>query len=291
MVDRVLLPLFRGIAAVLLAVLLAVSVLLFGLDRYVFRDTVYQAIPQEKAFTEGMTAYVEDALQDECLFYDLPFDTIKQAVTEEWIADLSRQYTEAMYASLNSGDSVDVFVVDPAPYRTVLDAFFASLPKEEQPLDPNTAETLSKELAASTQHVLQGGVSDKLIQYGYRFVYGNATVQRVRSYRSWIWLLTAVLVVLCLLPFRSTWRRRLYATAGALFVGSALVFVPLQLLHWHNIPARWVLGDSPLKLYADGIWNGVIVGVTNTALWIGIVCAVLLLASIVLLVYPMKSKE
>lgn len=290
MIDRFLLPVFRTVAAIALTVLFAASIVLFGVDRYLLRDTVYERIPQDETFVTGMKEYILDVVQDECLFYNLPFDTVGQAVTDEWVGSLCEEYTATMYAAMNSGEKVGDFVVDPTPYREVLETFFASLPEEKQPLDPNTANTIAEELAIGTAHVLQGGVSDKLIDYGHRFIYGNATMHRIRGLHGWLWLLTAVAAVCCLLPIHTSWQRRVYATAGALFIGSALVFAPLQLLHWHNVPSRWVLGDSPLKLYADRIWNGVIGGMTNTALVLFIACGVLLLISIVLRVLPKKEQ-
>ncbi len=289
MVDRFLLPLFRTVTVLALTVLFAVSIVVFGIDRYLLRDTVYERIAQDDSFVEGMKGYILDVVQDECLFYDLPFDSVKQVVTTEWVASLCEQYTETMYDALNSGETVEDFTVDPTPYRQTLETFFASLPAEQRPLDSNTADTVAKELSLSTAHVLQGGVSDKLIDYGHRFVYGNTAMRRVRGLHGWLWVLTAVAAVCCMLPIHTSLKRRAYATAGALLIGSALVYVPLQLLGWHDIPSRWVLGDSPLKLYADGIWNGVIGGMTNTALILFVVCTVLLLASIVFTVLPQKD--
>lgn len=289
MIDRILLPVFRTVIAVVLAVLFAVSIVVFGIDRYLLRDTVYDRIPQDDGFVSGMKGYILEVIEDECLFYDLPFEPVSEAVTDEWVASLCEEYADTMYTAMNSGEDVGIFEIDPTPYRETLDAFFASLPEEERPLDPNTAQTIAKELAIGTAHVLQGGVSDKLIDYGHRFIYGNVAVRRLRGMHGWLWLLTAVAAVCCLLPIHTSWKRRVYATAGSLFIGSSLVFVPLWLLHQHDIPSRWVLGESPLKLYADRIWNGVIGGMTNTALILFILCAVLLLASVVIRVLPEKE--
>ncbi len=280
MVDRFLRSVLQTLLSVLLVISVVVTVLLFGLQNIVYNEKLYSDIPEDPVFVEGMTTYVLNDLEAECLFYDLPFDTIKGAVTEEWIRELSEEYTAAVYEALCSGNADEDFTVDPAPYRAVLDSFFASLPEEERPLDDNAAATLSEELAHSTALVMAGGLSDTILNYGYRFVYGDTLLRRIASYAVWALIAAVVLAALSLIPWGG-WRRRLYATAGSLFVGSALAFIPLWLLQRHGVVDRLALGESPLKLYINGILSGMIDGMTAISLWVFVGTLVLLAASVV----------
>lgn len=289
MVDRVFRPLFQAAVAILLVVSVAATVLLFGLQGYVYSERLYRDIPNDPAFVQGMTDYVLDDLEAECLFYDLPFDTIKTAVTTEWIRELSRQYTASVYTALCSGEELKPLDVDPAPYRAVIDSFFASLPEEERPLDVNAAATLSQELATSTEAVLAGGIINRFLGYGHDLVYGDTPLRKTASMAWWSLAAAVLFAVLSLIPWGGR-LQRFYATAGSLFVGSALAFVPLWLLKRHDLVNRLVLGDSPLKLYVGGILDGAVGGMTAAALWVFIGCAVLLVAAAVLLV-RYKAKE
>ena len=289
MVDRVLRPVVQSLLSLLLAVALAVTVLLFGVRGAVYSERLYSRIPDDPAFINGMETYVSEALEAECLFYDLPFETVKQAVTRDRLLELSREYASAVYTSLCSGDELGEFTVDPAPYRAVLDTYFASLPEAERPVDANTSAVLSEELARVTASVLSSGLINRVLDYGHRFVYGDSLLRKVTSYAPWALVLTVLLAALSLIPWGG-WRRRLYATSGAAFIGSALAFVPLWLLQQHDLAERLALGASPLKLYVGGIVNGVVNGMTAAALWVFIGCLVGLIASIVILVCQ-KKKE
>ncbi len=289
MVNRFLRSLLHTLVSILLIACTAMTVLLWGVNRVVFSETVYSNLAKDTAFTEGMRTYLLDDLEAECLFYDLPFDTVKTVVTAEWVNDLSQEYMAIAYDTLHNGSSTREFSVDPTPYRVVLENFFASLPEKERPLDENVAVTLSKELAQSTQQVLAGGMVNTVLDYGYRFVYGNEPLRRVVDRSGWLAVAVLVLAVLSLLPFGSTWRQRAYATAGSLFLGSTLVFVPLWLLQRYGLAARLALGASPLKLYVTGIVDGMINGMTATAGWIFVGTAVLLVAAVIVLVFHKKT--
>ena len=58
MVDRVFRPLFQAAVAILLVVSVAATVLLFGLQGYVYSERLYRDIPNDPAFVQGMTDYV-----------------------------------------------------------------------------------------------------------------------------------------------------------------------------------------------------------------------------------------
>lgn len=289
MVDRVLRPILQTLLAVLLVVSLAVTVLLCGLQNVVYRETLYHDLPDDPGFIEGMTAYVLDDLDAECLFYDLPFDALKAVITEDRVRSWSREYTAAVYDALCNGGDPAPITVDSTPYRATLDAFFDSLPESERPLDVNAAETIAGELAQSTALVLTSGFINAALNYGHRFVYGDTPLRRAASQAGVGIAATVLLAILSLLPWGG-YRRRLYATAGSLFIGSALAFVPLWLLQRHGIADRLAIGRSPLKLYVDGVLDGIINGMTSLARWVFIGSAVLLIASVAVYVMGLQGK-
>ena len=290
MVDRFLRPLLQTLLIVLLIVSLAATVLLGGLQNVAYRESLYHNIPDDPDFIAGMTDYVLDDLEGECLFYDLPFEKLRPVITEERIRALSREYTASVYTALcNGGDPVPI-TVDPAPYRAALDAFFVSLPESERPMDVNAAETIAGELAQSTAAVMSSGLIGVALTYGHRFVYGDTPLRRAASQAGVGIAVTLLLTVLSLLPWGG-WRRRLYVTAGSLFIGSALAFVPLWLLQRHDLANRLAIGRSPLKLYVDGVLGGIVDGMTALSLWVFVSSTVLLIASIAVYVIGLQDKK
>ncbi len=292
MAKRVAQACLRGLLFVLLAVAVAASVWLGCLHGFVFQESLYRNMAQEDSFVSGMTTYVLNDLEAECLFYGLPFDTVKTAVSEEWVQELSQEYAASVYAGLCQGSPTADFSVDPARYRTVLEEYFAALP-EGHVADKDAPVTLANELAESTALVLSGGVNSTIIGYGHRWVYGDTGLRRMAA--GWYVALIAavVLVALNLLLSRRPLRRRLYAVSGSLFIGSALAAVPLWLARHHNIADRLALGDSPMKLYADGIINGVVHGMTQAACAVMLACLLLLAAAALWLAFekPVSKPE
>ncbi len=291
MAKRVGFAVLRAVLAVLVAVAVLGAVLLAGLHGVVFREELYTGLPDGDGFTDGMTAYILDDLEAECLFYDLPFDVLRTAVTAEQVQSWAREYTAAVYEGLCTGQTVHDFAVSPAVYRPTLDAYFAELPEEERPPDEHATETLAQELADSTSEVLKGALVGTAVEYGYRFVYGDTPVRRAAEYYLWAIVGAALLAAVSLIPVGSDWRRRLYATAGAVFIGAALAAVPLWLFKRYGLTERLVLGDSPLKLYVSGVVDGITTGMTTRAMGVLVAAAVLLVTSVVLLTLKKETKD
>lgn len=292
MAKRLCLSVWHVLGFVLLMLSLAATVLLFCVRHILFEESVYHAIPETPDFVAGMTEFVLEDLNNECDIYengDKLFEKLKAVVTQDWVKSRSRQYAESVYDSLITGEQPRKIEVDPTVYQRAIDDFFAALPAEERPDDETTSQTMAEELADSTATVLQSGLVDKVLPPAHRYIYGNATVRRLSSMFGWAVAATLVLAALNLMWFGSTIRRRAYAAAGALFLGSALVFIPLWLVQRHGIADRLVLGNSPLKLYVDGVVNGLIDGMTSAALWVFALCAVLLVAAVAAVVWPTRK--
>lgn len=268
----------------------ALMVVACGLRCCVFNDNVYLALPEEPTFTEQLTVFVLDDLEAECLFYDLPFDQIKTAVTPAFMQTLARDYAAAVTKSLTTGTTLVSPTVDAAVYRSAVQAFFDSLPPEERPPDENAAADVADELATSTAQVLGGGgVSSRLPTLAHTLVYNNVVLRWLASAAGWLAILAVLCVAACWWLGGGDWRRRSYATAGTLFLGSALACMPLWLVHRHNLAERVALGDSPLKLYVTGVLNATLGGMSTLGWWVFAIAAVLLIGSVVALVWRRSS--
>ncbi len=288
--DKLLRPVVQPLLALLLVAAVPLTVLLFGLKTVVYSDTIYREIPESEEFVKGVRPFVEDSLEAECLFYDIPFDTLRTCVTDEWLREISREYTASVYEALCSGEELVPVSVSADVYRTALEGYFASLPEDKRPRDETVTDTLSKEFAEVTSATLSSGIINRVLNYGHDFVYGNTLLRRVSSYAPWALLATLVLAALSLLPWGG-FRSRFYSTAGSLFVGSALSFVPLWLLKRYDLPSRLALGDSPLKLYVRGIVGGMTEGFTALTFGVFLAASVLLVAATVVLVTAKKEQH
>ena len=289
MCNTVLRPVMQTLLSLLLVIAVPVTVLLFGLKTIVYNEEIYHRIPESETFIDGVLPFVEESLEAECLFYDIPFDTVRTAITDDWLREISREYTKNVYEALCSGEEVAELVVSPAPYRTVLEAYFASLPENERPLDKNVADTLSKEFAAVTASSLSSGLINRVLNYGHDFVYGDTLLRRLSAYAVPSLLITLLLLAVNLIPWGG-FRKRCYAAAGSLFVGSALTFVPLWLLKRYGLASRLALGDSPLKLYVSGIVDGMTNGFFTLSLIVFLCAAALLVLSVCLVAFK-KEKQ
>ncbi len=294
MAKRVLLSVSRSVLFVLLMLSFTITLLLFCLLHIVLSDTVYRSMPEDETFVSEMTEIVLKDLEDDvCEFYGFPYEVLRTAVTPEWVKELSRQYTGSLYAATVGGGEVAAPPIDSdAYYRVILD-FFNDLPAEERMENPEEeARLLAEECAASTAQVLQSGLVERVIPPAHRYIYGNATVKFAAGLFFPMVGVTALLSLLSLLWFGSTWRQRLYATAGSLFLGSTLLAVPLWLIRRYDLAGNLAIGaKTPLKLYVDGILNGLVERMTTVAVWVFAVCAALLLVSVVAAVWPSEKSK
>ena len=295
--NRILVSVLRSVAAVVLAVACAATVLLTCLQFGVYDERVFRDIPEDPTFVEKMQNTVLDVVEHDCTSVcGIPFEVLKPTVTADRVGTWAKQYCDKLYDSLRTGQKVSDFTIDPAPYRDAIVAYFESVPEadrdEEFPTDAaeiaEIAEENASELARSTASVFEAGFPKKVFDYGHRLLYGDTLLRKAAAFWPLCALAMLVLIAVCLLPWRA-WRSRVYGAAGALFVGSALVYVPLQLLQRHDLARDIKWGQSPTRWYMEGILNGTIDRMTAIALGVFIVAAVLLVAAVVVTVWPKKA--
>ena len=299
MLKSILLSVARAIALIIVAIACAVTALFACLRFGVYEERVFLDMPNDPVFVEKMQGAVLEAVKGDCTsICPIPYDVFEPMITADLVRTWSKQYCDKLYGSLRTGQKVSDFAIDPAPYRQAIVAYFADMPEDERDEDFPTdaaeiaviAEENAAELARSTASVLEAALPKKVFDYGHRLVYGDTLIRKAAALWPWCALGTVVLIALCLLPWRE-WRRRVYGAAGALFVGSALLYVPLQLLQRHDITKDIKWGQSPTRWYMEGILNGTIDRMTAIALAVFVVAAVLLVAAIVVTVWPVKKAD
>lgn len=295
--NRILVSALRSLAAVVLTVTCAATVLLACLQFGVYDERVFLDIPNDPDFVAKMQESVLDVVEHDCTSVcGIPFAVLKPTITTERIGAWAKQYCDKLYDSLRTGQKVSNFTVDPAPYRDAIVAYFESVPEadrdEDFPRDAaeiaEIADENAKELAHSTASIFEAGFPKKVFDYGHRLLYGDTLLRKAAALWPLAAFATLLLIAVCLLPWRA-WRARVYGAAGALFVGSALVFLPLQLLQRHDITKDIKWGQSPTRWYMEGMLNGTVDRMTAIALGVFIVAAVLLVAAVVVTVWPKKA--
>ena len=279
----------RFLLAAVLCVAVVFSLLAFSL-RAVFDPDVYAATAEADAFVSALDTEVSEHLESEGLFYDLPHDVLKAAVPVQTVQAVAKERMASAYRTLYSGTTLPNVTLDPAPFKNTIDSFFETLPAEERPLDPDASQTIAAELAESTALVMSIGISDKLLSTAHPLFAETSPLRRVANAGIWLLLAVVVLTAVSLIPFKSTLRQRVYGTAGALFIGSAVVAVPMWLFAALDLPLKIAIGDSALREYVNGVLYTVL-GRANTVATIAfVVTAVLLIATVVWLVTEKNKK-
>lgn len=284
-----LLSITRLLIAALLCVAVVFSLLAFSLQA-LFDPEVYTATAETDAFVSALYTEVSEHLESEGLFYDLPYDILKAAVPRQTVQAVAKKQMAAVYRTLCSGTKLPTLTLDPAPFKNAIDSFFGTLPVEERPLDPDASQTIAEELAESTALVMSIGISDKLIKTAHPLFAESSPLRRFANAGIWLLLAVIVLMAFSLFPFKSTLRQRAYNTASTLFIGSALVAVPMWLFIGLDLPSKIAIGDSALREYVNGSLYTVLGRANTIATLTFVVAAILLIVAVVWLVTEKNKK-
>ncbi len=288
--QNALLAVGRFVLAAALCTSVVVALLSFSLQT-VFEREVYTAAAEADTFVSSLHTEVLEHLESECLFYDLPYDTMSAALPAETVKAAVAERMAAVYDSLCTGEALPSVTLDSAPFKAAIDSFFDTLPVEERPLDPDASQTIAGELAESIGLVMSVGISDKLLATVHPLFAESSPLRQLVDVRVWLLLAVVVLAAVSLIPLKSSVRQRTYSTAGALFIGSALVAVPVWLFAGHDLPSKLAIGDSALREYVNTILNAVIDRMTVITTIAFIVSALLLVVSVTWLMFEKTKQE
>ncbi|MBQ9963976.1 MAG: hypothetical protein IJP14_02520 [Clostridia bacterium] len=283
-----LLGIVRFVITAGLCVSLAAVLLLSGL-RVLFDREWYVQTTREPAFVEQLQADIADYLEDECLFYGIPFESVKDVLTEQQIQAAAEKRMASVYDALCSGGEPTAVTVDAAPFTAAIQAYFDTLPAEERPLDTEAAGTIATDFASGVASVMQLGISGKIVATAHPAFAEDSLPRRVLGTVHWWAVAVLVLTGLSLIPYGSTLHKRAYSTTGALFIGSALAAVPTWLFVRLDFPASIALGESALREYVQLLLYTVLDRLNVITATAFAISAVLLLASVVWTVCSKKS--
>ncbi len=283
-VLRVLLSFGRAVLAVLICLSVAVTLLSFAAEALLHRDTFMAVTRGDNAFFEAVDAAIQENLEAKCLFYDLPFARMKNVVSWDVLQGWMIARMESIYTSLRTGDPPQAVTVDVKIFKDAIDEFFLTLPKDQRPLDANASLTLAKDLAESTQLVIQIGISEQLLQPAQKVFAENGLLNQFTQMRWWLLLFAVLMAAIGLIPVKTTFLQRCYSVTGAVFLGSALIAVPLWLLGNYDLPSKLALGESALREYVRSVMYTATAQMQNIVFTALVIAAVCLVVSIMLLV-------
>ena len=282
--DNRIVSTLLSIGRLLIAVIICVSVaasLLLGSVNVLFDRDLYVSVTADEAFIAALKADVYDYLEDECLFYGIPFEVVDDVVTSEQMHSAAKMRMSSVYDALCDGGEAERVALEALPFQKRIQEYFDTLPIEEQPLDTEAAATIAQEFADGVSAVMQLGITDKLIKTAHPLFAEKALPRKVLRVFPIVLLIAVVFTLVGVIPVKTTLRRRAYSVSGALFVGSALVAVPTWLFVGLDFPATIALADSALRQYVNGVLYTVLDRMTAITTTAFIVSAVLLIASIV----------
>lgn len=258
---RTLIPTVRSVMMAILSVFLVLFSLLSILS-VVFRSAIvdeenYRKAVQTPSFSEKMKGYMREELESECLFYDLPFSVLDEALVAENIDAFVVRYAEELYSALLNGTAIAISDWDSQPFVDAVQHFFDTLPLEEKPFDPNAAQTVGTELSDYTVFLLKGGIRESFLKMGYKIFSHPLIVKLIEKLTFFFWM-AIVCVLGILLCSWSDWRKGGYIISFMLGISSFLALVPFWLLDRYSLMERISLADSPFKLYVESIFNSIL---------------------------------
>ena len=266
-------------------VLFASAALVLAILSVAFRSTAmdkenYVKPMQTDRFCESMYGYLREDLESECLFYDLPFSVLDDALKLEQIEAFCGQYAAEIYDALVNGDAVDTPDWETTSFVNAVQRFFDSLPQEERPLDETAAVTIGTEFSEYAAAVLKGGIRDRFLETGRQWL--SHPLVRVLAHKTILfWCLTIIGALGAMLCRLKQWRRGAYLLSFALGMSSFATMIPFWLLSRYSLMDKIALSDSSLKLYIETVFNGVLhEAVTITGVAFGL-ATVLLIATVV----------
>lgn len=276
------------VAAAFLCLSMVVTLAAFSL-RIALRQDWFITASSTDRFVDTLHAEALDYFQDECLFYGLPFETLKSVVTRGAVQEAATAFFPSVYTDWQTGQDTAKIVFDPLPLKEAIDRYFATLPNGEKPLDTTASSTISGEIAQGLSLVLQAGVGGMVDTIGSAVYAKSGSLYRIASLSLWMAVLTVMFTGIFFLLCQGTIRRRLYYTIGWLFIGASLVAVPVWLLVRYDLPKKIAIGQSALRVFLEEILYGISQHICFLTTVTFVVTFVALIVATILLVKKQKT--
>lgn len=291
---RTVLSILRSALSILLTVLLVpmavLTVLSVVLNETLVHQENYTTAVQTAEFAEQMNGYLRDELESECLFYDLPFSVLDDALSIKRIETFSGEYAATIHDALFNGSDIKTPSWDAQPFVDAVQKFFDSLPQEKKPFDETAAVTVGTELSEYAVGLLKAGVREAFLEKGHQLLSHPLLSVLLHKMSLFLWM-TIVCAAGVLLCHWEKWKKGLYAISFALGISSVITAAPLWLLKRYELMERLALADSPLKLYIEAIFNSILFEAAQMTGICFVVSCFLVLLAIVLNCVPSRGKN
>ena len=274
-------PIFSAFFVIATAFFALITIFSFVLKLTVANKENYVNAVSASTFSDKMMEYLRDDLEGECLFYDLPFSVLDNALSVEEIARFSREYIDGVYESLLRGKPLEIPEWSADSYMNAIESFFNSLPAEERPLDETAAITVGKEFSERALSLLKAGIQEKFLKLGYG-IFSHPVILWLLEKNFLFLMLTGLAFAAALICNWHEWKRILYAECFALGISAGIAAIPFWLLKRYDFMKRIALMDSPLKLYVATIYNVILQKMVVITTSLFLVITVLFILSIVL---------
>lgn len=275
------LALLRGVVYLLLFLSFLLTIVSFSVKSVVAEREQYRTVMRDPAVTQTMLAYAKEALKDECLFYDLPFEIIDESLPETTVTDFMAEYVDSIYDAVFVSGTLKTPTVDAARFR-------APIAARLEDVDDEVIDALATEFAAVTAAVWRSGISQEIVTPAHHVV-TNVWVARFLNGGPVLAGITALLLVAALLLGLKRLREQTFTVLSVLTVSSMVLFVPFWLLHGYGLSSKLVLGDSPLKLFVVGLLDRFTEQFFLLFLWVFVITALLTVVAAVWRVWPVKE--
>lgn len=269
--------------------LLCVSIAVF-LTAIVVGSAIFDAVPYTRyiskdSFTEHILPLSEQAVEAECLFYDVPPALFEGEPFVSELYSFAQQQLTEMQAAVHNRLALPT-TPDPTRYCQTVDAFFNTLPVEDRPSDITVSQTVGTSIAQAAYGAVQLSLPPSIVTV-VSDTMENPLLNSLTA--SWPWWIVLIAIALWLGAVHGPSPiRRWYHLSLAAAVGSAMVFVPVWLLRGYDLPSRLSIGESMMTWSFDAIYTA---KMQQLLLITGIVAAVATGSLIASVVFVTKSSQ
>ena len=275
------------IAAVIAAT--AASVCGIALDRDLYVQTA-----GDDTFLNTMYRDVQSLLKDECVEQrGLPYEPFQHTISKDMVQQAVAIRMSSICDAMRGEGQATAVSIDSKPLEDALVRYFASLPAEEQAehATPEMAKQVADEIVQPIEWLISSGISTRLLDAIRPMFAYTIKLRKFADLSIWLWVAVVALTVINLLPFATSLRKRAYMTAGAWFLGSTAVAVPLWLVIRHDFPSRLAIDvkTDALAQYIRALvntWSTRSNWLVTLTFGVAVAC---LMAAIVWMVWPDKQ--
>lgn len=286
---------FANIAVSLLCVILCLGIVLSfisGFCSLFLNEEKYAEQVANENYISSIEAILYDRLEGECLYYDIPFEYIKQSVKKDELKSLSDKYIHSLIVALKTGGEFPKISYDRAFVRAEIDRYLTDNPDIGMYYEEETKVELTEGFSKAIDNVLNSFFNKSIITDTARAVYSNRLIGKLAD--AYYWIIASVglsAALIAVLSYKKIFIG-LYKIFASAWCGSVLVFIPVKIIQHEDIISGLIIEKGPFKTLIDGIYGILMDYSVKCATLYFIITSLLLLASIVILsIYRKKDTQ